>query len=379
MKNKVTLSYFIAFIMILALDSCFSKELGKDKGKKEENEEKEEKIEKKQVIGKCVNPKGKQVSWYMIFSLNNQHGKYVYIDNTMKKFESFDSKEESFPPIKLVPALNNKSEFNYLVWNDDSISGKETGFSKIAHSKGIFISDKTDSTFLVHSLPRFPTYTENLIFEEKFTSNWGIFTQTWLCVSVNNDVGKTILDNLVHLAPPIQASNILKVNKRAAEDEKKEELSIEELMDEIVNPKRIKRQSITLEFKTKTKGIDFVYFIRPNNIEIPLQYDTLIPYYFKSSIFVGTWTKPDLQPSSCDDELKIINITEYNLLGMRYTNQQDHSKWVVTEKNVAVCIGDLNRTGSQLKRAGGILCIKSELISKLVKQFIYSTEECKDK
>ena len=130
-----------------------------------------------------------------------------------------------------------------------------------------------------------------------------------------------------------------------------------------------------IELTTKNNTVDLVYFIKTNDEKVLLPYDNSIPAYFKSSIFVGTWTKPELQKNICD-QLNVINIEEYNILGNRYKNSQDHSKWAVTEQDVALCIGDLNRTDSQLKRSGGIMCLKSKLLSKLTKQFIYSSGDC---
>ena len=328
----------------------------------------------KKESGKCVNPQGKKVSWYIIYSMSNQHDQFAYIDNTKKSFDTFKSKKELFPPIKIVEGLNMNNKFSYLVWNDDSIKedGNKDGFSKIAHSKGMFLQDDEESTFLIHSLPRFPTLKENGSFVEDFSGNWGSYSQTWLCITLDNENAISILESLIHLAPPIQASNIIKSEANA--DNKMTELF------ETIEKKPMKnREFQKTSIMTKLKDLELVYFVRPNDVDIILPYDIEIPLYFDSNIFVGTWTKPELQKSNCDEKYDVINITEYNVLGMRYKNTQDHSKWAVTQKDKALCIGDLNRTDSQLKRAGGIMCLKSPLLSKLAKQFIYETDDCSEK
>lgn len=321
--------------------------------------------------GKCVNPNGEAVSWYVIFTLQNSFGKYVYHDESMTSFKSLPTDEQSFPPLNIVKGLNDKSN-NYLVWNDDSIAEDTTKqnirFSTIAHSKGVFLTkNKEESVLLIHSLPRFPTLQLDETFKEGFTGNWGVYVQTWLCISLDEENSLKVLDALAQLPPPIQSYRI--------DNEKASSISI--LLESIAESKTTNTEDKTVLIKSKTSKFEFTYFIKTKNEEVDLPYENTIPTYFNSSIFVGTWSKPKLYDGFCNEnQLNSLSILEFNLLGMKYTSNQDHSKWAVTEKDVAFCIGDLNRTASQLKRSGGVMCIKNSLLSRLVKQFIVTTQEC---
>ena len=116
-------------------------------------------------FGKCTDPTGNSVSWYIIYTMSNQYKEYSYIDNNKKTFANFNSTVEIFSPFNIVEGLNMKDNFSYIVWNDESIreDGDSSGFSKVAHSKGIILYDevKKESTFLIHSLPKFPTLLAN--------------------------------------------------------------------------------------------------------------------------------------------------------------------------------------------------------------------------
>lgn len=325
----------------------------------------------KSNTGNCVNPNGEAVSWYVIYTLQNSFGKYVYHDESMKTFQSFPTDEQSFPPLNIVKGLNDKSN-NHLVWNDDSIAEdtvkQNIRFSTIAHSKGVFLTkNKEESVLLIHSLPRFPTLQLDETFKEGFTGNWGVYVQTWLCISLDEENSLKVLDALSQLPPPIQFSRI--TNEKAS--------SISILLESIVEGKTEDREDKTVLIKSKNSNFEFTYFVKTKNEEVDLPYEKTIPTYFNSSIFVGTWSKPKLFDAFCNENhYNSLSILEFNVLGMKYTSNQDHSKWAVTEKDTAFCIGDLNRTASQLKRSGGVMCIKNSLLSRLVKQFIVVTQEC---
>lgn len=326
------------------------------------------------TTGKCVNPQGKKVSWYVMFTMSNQYNKTIYFDKSLKTYLTLKSEVSTFPPMKIVAALKEKSRFNSVVWNDDSIKEDRSkdGFSKIAHSKGMLLVDMNDKsqegTLLIHSLPRFPKLLNDETFSEEFNENWGVYAQTWVCLTLDSSTVLDLVKNMKNLALPIQWSNV--TNDPASE--------VTIALNNLLEKKRGDRNQVKMEFKTKDKDLSLTYFIRPDDPEINLPYDFDIPQHFKSSIFVGTWTKPSLQKSICNEDYQVINITEFNVLGMRYKNTQDHSKWAVTEKDKGLCIGDLNRTDSQLNRSGAMLCLEHPLLSKLSRQFIYESEDCED-
>ena len=59
---------------------------------------------------------------------------------------------------------------------------------------------------------------------------------------------------------------------------------------------------------------------------------------------------------------------------MSYLNTNDHSKWGYSDN--VLCIGDINRTESQTKRSGSVMCFKNKEIAKEVAKFPSSVDKC---
>jgi hypothetical protein len=71
-----------------------------------------------------------------------------------------------------------------------------------------------------------------------------------------------------------------------------------------------------------------------------------------------TWSRPE-QPST--EHVNRIHGLCWDKF--KYNEKQDHSKWVISDKNTSmVCIGDMNAMSSQFKRGGGFLLIKNEVL-----------------
>ena len=98
-----------------------------------------------------------------------------------------------------------------------------------------------------------------------------------------------------------------------------------------------------------------------------LPWDSMIPQFYNSNFFVETWTKPDKLESICGEH-EVNNILSLKFGNYEYTCNNEHSKWSVSEN--VVCIGDLNRTGTQLKRGGLVICIVNNAISKIFMESI---------
>jgi deoxyribonuclease II len=321
--------------------------------------------------GKCVSPEGKTVSWYIIYLMSNDYNQFVYFDNNSKSFQSYKTVAEDFPPLILVRGLNS-GKYNYLAWNDDIMIDGLINFYTSAHSKGIITGDSYgNGSLLMHSLPRFPKIFQKdntYEFHDEFPDNEGKYAQTFMCMSFKEDEFVKLLSNLPTLKLGFQATKV---------DLYPDESVTQQLAVLASKPKVSKdRVPFTLELKTSDNQ-KFVYFGKPDLTQFKLPWDQAIPEYFNSSLFVGTWTRPNLLAEVCTQNYEVLNIQEYNILGVYgYRNSQDHSKWGVTEVDKALCIGDLNRTESQLKRGGGVMCIINPNVSSLAKQFISKLSTC---
>lgn len=312
---------------------------------------------------KCFSPSGKVVDWYFIFLMNRTQNKYVYMDNTMKDSKVFDFKNEEFPPLKLALALNNKDN-NYIVWNDDSIVTPEKPYSKMAHSKGIIAYGADSGVHLVHSLPKFPEMNINETFIDVLPANQGSYSQTFFCSSFDKKNLFVIIDTLKDIKAGVQSNYY--GNK------------FDKDLDEVVAHfdsnlnKRSKGTEITIESVTTLGGVQMDFFAKPKSV-LELPWDNHIPNHYKENFYVGTWTRPELLAPSCK-KYKTLNILSYSVKQMVYKNTQDHSKWGHSAK--VFCVGDLNRTSSQFNRSGTVLCMKSELVSKIVGKFAGEVDSC---
>lgn len=317
-------------------------------------------------LGKCVNPAGKKVDWYFLYFMNSKYNSFVYADNVDQKFRVYPTTIETFPPLEIVRHMNLQSS-SWAVWNDRTIKETEENFSTQAHSKGMLSFDDKEGVYLMHSLPGFPLIKKDSNkFLEDFPDNAGVYAQTFACVTLSHESLGTMLSNLIVMHPGIQASFFHK---------KLTKLKITESFYKFVELPRTKKEPAVLPLFT-VGGTELSFFIKPNVEAISLPWDGVVPEVLQSDIIVGTWTKPKILDTLCNNKYKTLNALSYNILGMEYDNNQDHSKWGVTVKPKAICIGDLNRTESQLSRSGSVMCIYNNELSKQSKKFIVSTSKC---
>lgn len=309
--------------------------------------------------GFCKSPDGYDVPFYVIYSMSNFYNAYAYFDKDINEFRRYDI-SDNFPPLKIAEKLKDKHLYSFLVWNDSSITQERKSFSHMAHSKGIVVVNQNESTVLVHSLPNFPFLNSNGSFVEKLPKNFGRYVQTWLCMTFDLTNLRKYLSSLESIYLPAQAINLSTFT----------EPDIKNQLSKLYNNKKYKKDEIVVSLKIKNIGVQITLFIHPNNKLIDLPYNYLIPSYYRTNMMIGTWTRPSLMDNIFSEQFSVRNIIKYNVLGMTYANTQDHSKWAVSEKDICFCIADMNRTKSQLNRAGTFICIEDELLSMIVKYFI---------
>lgn len=105
---------------------------------------------------------------------------------------------------------------------------------------------------------------------------------------------------------------------------------------------------------------------------------------FENSFF---W-KSLKQSCSCGGQFQVLNIDEVNfgpwIDDFNFTTHHDHSKWAISFETAAsskrmskvVCIGDINRMKTQMKRAGGTVCFENPEVWKAYSGLVKSVESC---
>ena len=330
----------------------------------------------------CVNPSGDEVDWSVILTFpktSHESGKlnYGYFDHSSKKMSyHLVDKVANFPPVHLTKQLNKrnnvkgKEDTNYFVWNDDMSIDDDKKSSSMgkAHSKGILAYDSTSGFLLVHSLPRFPYRTNNCKeFLEDLPDNTGIYAQSFLCISLKKDEATKVIEDLLIINPQLIMNhsdykdfvdsppndNVIKFLKKRG-DSKLPDSSITDLNSS-------HKQMFTIFSKSK----DFD----------SLPWDSLIPKYYKQTFYVETWSKPDRLKPVCKTGITVYNVNEVKFGEFEYTYNNEHSKWATSTKTV--CIGDLNRVESQLKRGGLAICLNNTVLAKIFMDSIVESQNCK--
>lgn len=100
-----------------------------------------------------------------------------------------------------------------------------------------------------------------------------------------------------------------------------------------------------------------------------------------------SWKKGNggFQNSDCSEDNNIKNVQsmaapiEGGKKSDEWEYSKDHSKWAVadSEKDPEICIGDINRMDSQLKRGGGMMCFRNRDVWSAFRETIRDVEPCK--
>ena len=125
---------------------------------------------------------------------------YGYFDSSLSDLEYYKYDEITFPPTYITKYItSDDSDFNYFLWNDDkTVKGgsHEKAANSKAHAKGTLIYDENLGSFLLHSLPRFPTRTSDNQVLTELPSNAGSYGQSFLCITITKSTAESIVKML---------------------------------------------------------------------------------------------------------------------------------------------------------------------------------------
>ncbi len=115
---------------------------------------------------------------------------------------------------------------------------------------------------------------------------------------------------------------------------------------------------------------------------IKIKHDIVLPWegqiqnYFNIGFLVETWTRPQVLPNICQKGKETLGVTLLKINNYEFKNNNDHSKWGVSANKHISCYGDLNRTESQKKRAGMVLCFENTSIASQIHDYIQEHTNC---
>ena len=322
----------------------------------------------------CRDPSGNEVDWYSIFFMPASISKdgiidYAYFDPTLNELDYYKYDENTFPPTRITKYITDSDDtnFNYFLWNDDKTvknGNSSSASSSKAHAKGTLKYDINYGTFLLHSLPRFPTRTsENEVLTE-LPSNGGSYGQTFLCISIIKETAEIIAELLNYIN--------VSINKSVSSDR------VNETPNTWIT-KLIKNKMSSSYPNEHTKiiysiaGEEFTFYGKNYKNKI-IPFDTTMRENYNDDFYVRTWSRPSLAPAQYDT-YKLVNVIKVKYDTFQYEVNKEHSKWGITKDKNIVCFADLNHTESQKDRGGHIVCFENEKLHNIIKNAIISTDE----
>jgi len=261
--------------------------------------------------------------------LKAPHGKKCnYINN--EKWECDDDVN------KILKKLYNKKFEQWIIYNDETPTKI---FSSGGHAKGILAWNNEEISWLIHSVPKFPTTFDgiNLPEIEKAELEYG---QSFIHLKMDIKLLDAVLRQIYLIRSHIYIENINEQYKNKNFAKKK-----------------------PYEILDLSKNIHHV--AKSPHYEKDFYTDIIIPK-FGGNCYTETWVRGHHCEES--ESCKMIAKIQWEN-GIEYNYKQDHGKFCLSEKGW-VMIGDLNRMTSQFKRGGGGVIIEDKNICKLFKRIV---------
>eukprot|EP00088_Acartia_fossae_P003995 TRINITY_DN11712_c1_g1_i2.p1 TRINITY_DN11712_c1_g1~~TRINITY_DN11712_c1_g1_i2.p1 ORF type:complete len:426 (-),score=78.58 TRINITY_DN11712_c1_g1_i2:166-1443(-) len=331
----------------------------------------------------CRDEAGQPIDWWVLYKLPIPHkaGKgysdavtngtgYTYILSTNDRQPwTLSSKSmddlDSLTGQTLAPVYKNNPNLMTFMYNDEKPEGP-TSFD-LGHTKGALFGDEYSGVWMIHSVPHFPPYPNQ---SYGFPHTGHRYGQTFLCITVRseamNDIGRQFLYNqpfMYGVQLPNWTSTYTDLRMAAQKQ-------------------HIKAAPYYHLSQLKTLGgVKLTSFAKYKLYNKDL-YSGLVAPGLKTSLLVETWPNgPGRMNSSCSPPYLVENIAEMDFMGINnedFTTRHDHAKWAISldPKRPFVCIGDINRMMTQLKRGGGTTCFSNLSVWRTFKSAVKSIETC---
>jgi deoxyribonuclease-2 len=325
----------------------------------------------------CLDNNGNAVDWFIVYKLphlktskhpavqagvgqmymdvNSQHWKLLDKRITDKGHAVYNTLQQ------IYTNSNNKQEIAYILYNDETPSGKER--LNHGHTKGDMCFDKTSGFWLVHSVPKFPPQVSD---GYSYPDSGTVFGQTFLCVTYGYQQFNVIGGQLLYNYPQIYDHNL-----------PTDFIADNANVDKVMKGSRVEsapwNKSVRLLSAQKQEFISFAKF---SNYQRDL-YDAWVAPYLASELDVETWQNGRAAlPSNCSTKYHVLNVKKLNVSGEYFKNSKDHAKWAITSAGNWICIGDINRESTQFHRPGGTVCSELPRVHSAFRNSVVSTEKC---
>lgn len=220
-----------------------------------------------------------------------------------------------------------KNRKYWLIYNDQFA---KTSNGKNAHAKGILCWNDNELTWLIHSVPNYPSFFNERNISDIENSEL-IYGQSFICFRYDISALDNILTQL----------SIMKINKISSNNNLYEGFS---------------RKRNKPPFKSVQLHENIYHFSQNGTIGQDFFDYYLEPTYKGSTFYVETWIRGNIERNN-NNVIDIQKIDWKN--GVSYDRTQDHSKYAFS--NLTVYIGDINRCSN--RGGGGIIIIDPNICS----------------
>ncbi|PRP77836.1 deoxyribonuclease II [Planoprotostelium fungivorum] len=283
---------------------------------------------------------------------------------------------ENLDPRPFIHSLTGKSGSNsmaYALYNDQSpdASGNDDGddsddHDSFGHLKGAFAFDLASGFWLLHSVPRYPFFTNS---SYSFPQYAEVYGQSYICVSLPSTSIETVIKQLLYNKPFIYDMNIPSFLQK---------LPAALLL---TSKKWMKGETNSTATLTTVKGQKLLHFAKTGKWGKDV-YQDLVSKTLQSGLMVETWmngARSNQMPTQCKPSFAYENFLIRDLSfgpGLSWKETNDHSKWAITtDRPGTVCIGDINKQFSQSKRGGGTLCLSNTQLWQSFKSIIINADQ----
>lgn len=297
----------------------------------------------------CLDDNNNPIDWWFMYKLPDGY-RYGYKDSADSSTVSLELASNPLNRTTdgalgstLHQVYEDKTGLAYVFYNDEPPVGS-TPSSNSAHAKGVMASDGTSGFWLIHSVPKFPDLTA---VDFTFPSGGEIYGQTFLCLTLPNSEINSLTTQLQYDKVSVYESNLPSGISWP---------NLQSLIDgnfidgtNILNTQTIGGASFTSFAKSPSWGQDL--------------YENLVLPQLKTGFMWETWRRRPFLDPYCPPSYSYasVNVETFILGGKTFKYTQDHSKWGAELPGGSdwVCVGDINRMGSQRARGGGTMCTVS--------------------
>ncbi|XP_070505158.1 deoxyribonuclease-2-alpha [Chironomus tepperi] len=327
----------------------------------------------------CRDENGKLVDWYFLYKLPNKYSdstksglEYLYITPSSQSAWTLSSHLVNSTSSMLGQTLSlvyDKSQsYDFLVamYNDEPTNAPVDNVR--GHTKGVVVANDISGYWIVHSVPKFPPAMDEGGYD--YPHSGTTYGQSFLCISFTGDQLAKVGKQLQYNEPRFYSSQVPEYLRR--------------LYPHIVEALDMKKVSVapfySLEPLRSRYGSNFVSFAKSGAFKKELYEDLVAPHYNAGDFFVESWRHgPGNIGSDCTKQTKVYNVKDIAIRSseeISFSTLHDHSKWMVSNDNNLICVGDINRQEHQKVRGGGTVCIQLESVAKVYNQIIVDSEPC---